>query len=114
MRKFEVLLIISRECTEDWSDDVTLLTYPGRPVVLLLLLARLSQLVDVGDPLEAVAAHEDGHDDETDLRQLQLLLPLLQGGGGQTLGQLLLLNKANISFSCDFFFLGFNDIAMIS
>ena len=105
MRKFEVLLIISRECTEDWSDDVTLLTYPGRPVVLLLLLARLSQLVDVGDPLEAVAAHEDGHDDETDLRQLQLLLPLLQGGGGQTLGQLLLLN--NMSFGCDFFFFWF-------
>ena len=56
----------------------------------------MPQLVDVGDPLEAVAADEDGHNDETDLGELELLLPLGPGPAGQTPGLLLLLNLFEI------------------
>ena len=36
-----------------------LLTYPHRPVKLLLLLARLVQFINVRNPLDTVAADED-------------------------------------------------------
>ena len=38
-----------------------LLTYPRRPLELLLRLARLPELVDVGDPLKAVNHHQHHH-----------------------------------------------------
>ena len=56
----------------------------------------MPQLVDVGDPLKAVTADEDGHNDETDLGELELLLPLGPGPAGQTPGLLLLLNLFEI------------------
>ena len=51
-----------------------LLTYPHRPVKLLVFLARLVQFINVRNPLDTVAADEDGHDDQTDMGQPHLLL----------------------------------------
>ena len=44
-----------------------LLTYPDWPVKVLLAQTGLVKLVDVGDPLEAVAGDEDCDNDEADL-----------------------------------------------
>ena len=44
-----------------------LLTYPDRPFKVLLAQTGLVKLVDVGDPLEAVAGNEHSDNDEADL-----------------------------------------------
>ena len=44
-----------------------LLTYPDWPVKVLLAQTGLVKLVDVGDPLEAVAGDEDSDNDEANL-----------------------------------------------
>ena len=62
-----------------------LLTYPDWPVEVHLAQTGLVELVDVGDPLEAVAGDEDSDDDEADLRQLYLLGPLVDGAPGDAL-----------------------------
>ena len=67
------------------------LTYPGWPVEFLHAEAGLLELVDVGDPLEAVAGDEHGHDVEADLRQLDLLGPLVHRALGHALRQFLFL-----------------------
>ena len=50
------------------------------------------ELVDVGDPLEAMAGDEHRHDDEADLGELDLLGPLVDRALGRTLGYFFLLN----------------------
>ena len=61
------------------------LTYPGWPVEVLHAEAGLLELVDVGDPLEAVAGDEHGDDVEADLRQFYLLGPLVHRALGYAL-----------------------------
>ena len=51
-----------------FQERVLSLTYPGWPVKVLNAEAGLLELVDVGDPLEAVAGDEHGDDVEADLR----------------------------------------------
>ena len=67
------------------QNDIFWLTYPDWPVEVLLVQTGLVELVDVGDPLEAVAGDEDSDDDEADLRQLDLLGPLVDRAPGDAL-----------------------------
>ena len=60
-----VLDIFGKQCNA--SIYLMLLTYPDWPVKVLLAQTGLVKLVDVGDPLEAVAGDEHRHDDEADL-----------------------------------------------
>lgn len=68
-----------------------LLTYPDGPVKVLHAEAGLLELVDVGDPLEAVAGDEHRHDDEADLAELDLLGPLVHRALSHTLRYLFFL-----------------------
>ena len=74
-----------------FQERVLSLTYPGGPFKVLHAKAGLLELVDVGDPLEAVAGDEHGDDVEADLRQFDLLGSLVHSALGNALRQFLFL-----------------------